>query len=76
MTRNLEEMGRYAPVWMSDARQKDESDIINELSLNSKKSIKHQYAKQKRNQMLSKVFSIKENIVTTILQPIYKSLSK
>ena len=55
------EMGKYAPVWMSGARQK---------------SIKHQYAKQERDQMLPKVSSIKENIVTTILQSIYKSLSK
>ena len=25
-------MGKYAPVWMSGAWQKDESDIFNELS--------------------------------------------
>ena len=30
------EMGKYAPVWMSGARQNDESDILNELSPNPK----------------------------------------
>ena len=44
--------------------------------LQTQKSIKHQYAKQERDQMLPKVSPIKENIVTTILQPIYKNLSK
>ena len=70
------EMGKYASMWMSGARKTDESDILNELSPNPKKSIKHQYDKQERDQMLPKVSSIKENIVTTILQPIYKNLPK
>ena len=68
-------MGKYAPVWMFGAWQKDESDIFNELSPNPK-SIKHQYAKQEKDQMLPKVSSIKENMIATILQPVYKSLSK
>ena len=29
-------MGKYAPVWMFGAWQKDESDIFNELSLDPK----------------------------------------
>ena len=65
------EMGKYAPVWMSGARENDESDILNELSPNPKIH-QNQYVKQERDQMLPKVSSIKDNIVTTILQPIYQ----
>ena len=36
MTKDLRIKGKYALVWISDAQQKDESDIINELSPNSK----------------------------------------
>lgn len=25
-------MGKYAPIWISNAQQEDESDIINQLS--------------------------------------------
>ena len=67
--------GEYAPVWISDV-DKRMNPISSMNCLQTQKSIKHQYVKQERDQMLPKVSSIKENIVTTILQPIYKSLSK
>ena len=56
--------------------QKDESDIINELSLNSKIHQTSICQAKERNQMLLKVSSIRENLVMTTLQPIYKSQSK
>ena len=63
-------------MWISDAQQNDESNIINELSSNSKIHQTSICQVTERNQMLSKVSPIRENIVMTILQPIYKNLFK
>ena len=68
---NLREKGKYAPVWISDV-DKRMNPISSMNYLQTQKSIRHQYVKQKRDQMLPKVSSIKENTVTTILQPIYQ----
>ena len=67
--------GEYALVWIFDV-DKRMNPISSMNCLQTQKSIKHQYVKQERDQMLPKVSSIKENIVMTILQPVYKSLSK
>ena len=68
--------GEYAPVWISNAQPNDESNILNELSPNSKI---HQtsicQAKERPNASKS-IFHKKKNMITTILQPVYKSLSK
>ena len=65
----------YVLVWISDV-DKRMNPISSLNCLQTQKSIKHQYVKQEIDQMLPKVSSIKENMVTTILQPVYKSLSK
>ena len=43
-TKDLRAKGKYAPVWISDAQQNDESNIIKGL-FPTQKSIKHQYTK-------------------------------
>ena len=45
--KDLRAKGKYAPVQISNAQQKDESNIIKGLSP-TKKSSKHRYTKQKR----------------------------
>ena len=60
MTKDLRIKGKYALVWISDAQQKDESDIINGLSLNSKIHQTSICQARERNQMLPKVFPIRE----------------
>ena len=67
--------GEYAPICIFDVKKRM-NPISSMNCLQTQESIKHQYVRQEKDQMLPKVSSIKENMITTILQPVYKSLSK
>ena len=65
--------GEYAPLWIYDV-DKMMNPISSMNCLQTQKSIKHQYVKQERDQMLPKVSSIKGNIVITTQKVLFDSL--
>ena len=59
MTKDVRVKGKYSLIWISDAQQNDESDIINRLSPNSKIHQTSIYQAGERKLNVSKSISYK-----------------